>query len=133
MSKCLDHLTNSIDVFQDTIDATTQHSNASKNEEEAWKNTVYTTVCIPKIDHINVASNITKNQEKRDEMALCCPGGQTMRSKILWQVEESLAGIRAVEKEILANNHAAKRSSKSFAKTSKNPEKGTKRRITSAV
>jgi hypothetical protein len=98
MSRCLDQFASSIDVFQDT-------SEERDNEDESkfWKNTLYTTLCIPEIGHTDVASSITKTQEERDEMALCCPGGETMRSKILFQVAESIAGIRAAEKEIDAS------------------------------
>ncbi len=102
MSTWLDQLTNSTDVFKESIDEITRQRACKEEEDEYWKNTVYTTVCIPEIDHIHVTSKITKTQEEQDKRTLSC-GGQTMRSRILCEVENSLAGLRAVEKRILKN------------------------------
>ena len=113
MSKFLDQITSTIQISpllnDDEIDEkseiTTEPLHSSNtgctsisNDAETWKNTICTTVCIPDIDHVRVTSSIT--QKKQNETALCYPGGKMLRSKISWQVENSIDAIRECEKRM---------------------------------
>ena len=96
MSGCLDQITQDSDTIP-IINNTKKCANADNNNEE-WRNTVFKTVCIPEIEHLNVLSSITPQQEERHRDRYL--GGEALRNNVASKVEESMSAIRAVEREI---------------------------------